>query len=140
MDPIPRLMARLNSARLADVDVASGSQLYADMACQLCMMTSSLHQAYVILDMPTVHTDVTIISCRRHPYLGQSCGSGNLVFGSGQPIRAKKTRAARLCAWPATSLAHDGACGHFQRLILMLFSLVASSLPPLHSGMVKTQF
>jgi len=44
----------------------------------------------------TIHTDVTIMSCWRHPYPGQSCGSGHLVFGSGYPIRAKKMHGARL--------------------------------------------
>jgi hypothetical protein len=81
----------------------------------------------------TVHDDVTITSGWRHSwhvyctwghhlYPGQSHGSGQLVFGSGQPIRAKKTRGAS-----------------FRRPISTLFSSVASSLPPLHGGMVKTQ-
>ena len=43
-------------------------------------------------------------------------------------------------AWPATLPARDSACGHFRRLISTRFSTVASSLRPLHSGMVKTQF
>jgi len=73
--------------------------------CWLCMMMSHLHQVDVILGMPIVHANVTITSWWRHHYPGQSHGSGQMVFGSGQPIRAKKTRAtrgARLCAWPAT--------------------------------------
>ena len=41
-----------------------------------------------------------------HPYPSQSCESVRLVFGSGQPIRAKKTRGMRLRAWPACSSAH----------------------------------
>ena len=84
--------------------------------------------------MLTVHVDVIITSGWHHPwhayctcwchlYPGQSHGSAQLVFGSGQPIRAKKTRGTR-----------------FRRPILTLFSPVASSLPPLHNGMVKTQF
>jgi len=118
---IPRLAARLgfktarlNSARLGSArgwwcgrwvplcwrvcwlvdDVA------ADMACLLCMLTSHLHQADVIPGMPTVHADITIMSCWCHLYPGQSHGSGQLVFGSGQPIRAKKTRGThgRVCA------------------------------------------
>ena len=51
------------------------------------------------------HDDVIIIRVshmgRVNWYSGQSYGSGQLVFGSGQPIRAKKTRVtrgARLCA------------------------------------------
>jgi hypothetical protein len=81
--------------------------------------------------MPTVHADVAIMSCWRHPYPGQPRGSGQLVFGSGQPIRAKKTRVASHLA---------GACGYFQRSISTQFSPVASSLPPIQIGMVKTQF
>jgi len=114
-----------------------------DMARWLCMMMSHLHQADVILGMPTVHSDVTITSCWHHHYPGQSHGSGQLVFGLGQPIRAKKTRVtrgARLCAWPATSPSRDDAWGRFWCPISTSFSPVASSLPPLHSGMVKTQF
>jgi hypothetical protein len=34
--------------------------------------------------------------------------------------------------------ACDGACGRFRHPISTRFSIVASSLPPLHSGMVKT--
>jgi len=34
----------------------------------------------------------------------------------------------------------DGECGHVRRPILTSFSPVASSRPPLHSGMVKTPF
>ena len=114
------------------------SLLCADMA-----LTSWLHHADVILGMPALHDDVIIMSCWRHPCPGQSHGSGQLVFGSGQPIEAKKTRVtrgARLWAWPATSPERDGAWGRFWRLILTPFSPVGSSLPPLHSGMVKTQF
>jgi hypothetical protein len=83
----------------------------------LCMLTSSLA---CLLCMMT--------SQLRHPYPGQSSGSSRLVFGSGQLIRAKTgdTRGQqpyrRVTAFPTR------------------FSPVASSLPPLHSGMVKTQF
>ena len=76
------------------------------------MMTSSLHQS-------TVHC------------------------GSGQPIRVKKTRGtrgARLRAWVDALPESDGECDHVRRPILTSFSLVASSCPPLHSGMVKTPF
>jgi len=45
------------------------------------------------------HDDVIIIRVshmgRVNWYSGQSYGSGQLVFGSGQPIRAKKTRVTR---------------------------------------------
>jgi hypothetical protein len=108
----------------------------AAMACLLCMLTSHLHQADVIPSMPTVHADITIMSCWRHSYLGQPCGSG-------QPIRAKKTcdtRGARLRAWANALPESDGECGHVQRPILTPFSPVASYRPPLHSGMVTTLF
>jgi len=158
---IPRLAARLgfttarlNSARLGSArgwwcgrwvplcwhvcwlvdDVAD------DMACLLCMLTSHLHQADVIPGMPTVHADITIVSYWHHYYPGQPCGSGQLVFGSGQPIRAKKTRGARLRTWADALPESDGECGHVRHPILTPFSPVASSRPPLHGGMVKTQF
>jgi hypothetical protein len=111
-----------------------------DMTCLLCMLTSHLDQADVIPCMPTVHADITIMSCWRHSYPGQPCGSSQLVFGSGQPIRAKKTRGARLRAWADALPESDGECGHVWRPILTPFSPVASSRPPLQSGMVKTPF
>ena len=66
-----------HSARLESGDVEGGSHLMtwlltsrwlvydvaADMACLLCMMTSPLHQADVIMGRATVHADVTITSC-----------------------------------------------------------------------------
>jgi len=61
----------------------------------------------------------------------------------GQPIQAKKTRGtrgARLRAWADALPESDGECGHVRRPILTSFSPVASSRPPLHSGMVKTPF
>ena len=103
----------------------------------LYMMMSQLHHANVIPGMSTVHDDVTFTSCGCHPYPGQPHGSGQLVFGSGQLIRVKKTR---LRAWTDALPESDGECGHVRRPILTPFSPLASSLPPLHSGMVKTQF
>jgi hypothetical protein len=50
-----------------------------------CQLTGRWH------GMPTGHADVTVMSCWCHPYPGQSHGSVYLVFGSGQPIRVKKT-------------------------------------------------
>jgi hypothetical protein len=141
--------ARLNLARLATDDLAGGPTV------RTWHLTGRWHDMPTVHDdvtitsgwchpyMPTVHADITITSCWRHQYHGQSHGSGQLVFGSGQPIRVKKTcgtRGARLCAWTATSSLCGGACVHVRRLILMPFSPVASSLPPLHNGMFKTQF
>ena len=97
------------------------------------MMTSSLHQGDVILCMSIVHHD-TIHHDTVHN------GSGHLVFGSGQPIRVKKTRGARLRAWADALPESDGECGHVRRPSLTSFSPVASSRPPLQSGMVKTPF
>jgi len=85
------------------------------------------------------HGDVMMTSS----YPGLARGSGRLVFGSGRVIRVRRTRVtrgARLCAWLATLTARDGACGLCRRPISTRFSTVASSLAPLHSGMVKTQF
>ncbi|KAJ6935030.1 hypothetical protein NC652_010120 [Populus alba x Populus x berolinensis] len=56
---------------------------------------------------------------------------------SGQLIRVKKTRGARLSAWADTLPESDGECGHVRRPILMPFSPVASYRPPLHSGMAS---
>jgi len=68
-------------------------------------------------------------------------GSTGIRVGSTHPGEEDRvTRGARLCAWPDYSPARDGACGHVRRPISTPFSPVASSLPPLHSGMVKTQF
>jgi hypothetical protein len=106
----------------------------------LYMMMSQLHHANVIPGMSTVHDDVTFTSCGCHPYPGQPHGSGQLVFGSGKLIRVKKTRGARLRAWTDALPESDGECGHVRRPILTSFSPVASSWPPLHSGMVKTPF
>jgi hypothetical protein len=95
-----------------------------------CQLTGRWH------GMPTWHAGVMLMSWWRHSYPG-------LARGSGQPIRVKKTRVTRggrLCAWPATLLARDDVCERFWRSISTPFSPVASSLPPLHSGMVNTQF
>jgi hypothetical protein len=59
-------------------------------------------------------------------------GSTGIQIGSAHPGEED--------AWADALPERDGACGHVRRLILMLFSPVASSLRPLHSGMVKTQF
>jgi hypothetical protein len=88
------------------------------MTCLLCMMMSPLHQADVILARVTVHADVTVTWVgSAHPGEEDACD-----------------------AWPATPPARDGACSRFRRPISTLFSPVASSLPPLHNDMVKTQF
>ena len=68
-------------------------------------------------------------------------GSGTWVGSSG--IRVGSAHPGEEDAWGAwadDSQECDGTCGHVRCPILTPFSLVASSLPPLHSGMVKTQF
>ena len=118
--------ARLNPAQLAADDVVVGPTMLT------CQMTGRWH------GMPTVHACVMIMSWWHHPYPGLAHRSGRLVFGSGQLIRVKKPRGARLCAGAVTSPARDSAWRLFRRQILTRFSPMASSLPPLHSGMVKT--
>jgi len=117
------LLAQLNSARGWWVPLCwRVSWLVTDMTCWLCMMTSWLH-----------HDDVILIR------VSLWVGSSGIQVESA--IRAKKTRGshvARWCAWAASSPARVGACGHARRPISTPFSPVASSLPPLHSGMVKT--
>ena len=80
--------------------------------------------------------DVIITVCWRHYYPGQPRGSGRLVFGSGQPIRAKKkhvTRGARLRAWTVTSSTREGVFdvrfrrGFHQWLRLFLLYIVVWS-------------
>jgi len=91
-------LARLNSAQL-------GSWLVTwqvGPTVLTCQLTGRWHV------MPTVHDGVMLTEWWRHSHPGLARGSGHLVFGSGQPIRAKKTRVmrgARLCAWAATLLA-----------------------------------
>jgi hypothetical protein len=112
-----------------------------------CQLTGRWHV------MPTVHVDITLTSgwchpwhancaCWHHNYVMLTSSISELVawVGSGQPIRVKKTRGARLRAWANALPESDGECGHVRRPILTSFSPVASSLPPLHSGMVKRQF
>ena len=61
-------------------------------------------------------------------------------------IRVGSTHPGEEDAWGASARVadalpeSDGECGHVRRPILTPFSPLASSLPPLHSGMVKTQF
>jgi len=65
-------------------------------------------------------------------------GSTGIWVGSAHPGEEEEWHAwgvsARVGRCPA------GECGHVRRPILTPFSPVASSRPPLHSGMVKTQF
>ena len=64
--------------------------------------------------MPTMHAGVMLTTWWRHYHPGLARGSGHLVFGSGQPIWAKKTRVTRgtrLCAWAVTSPARADVSG-----------------------------
>jgi hypothetical protein len=70
-------------------------------------------------------------------------GSGTWVGSSGIRVGSGHSGEEDACdAWRASVrvASHpDGACVRFRRPISTRFSTVASSLPPLHSGMVKTQ-
>jgi hypothetical protein len=66
---------------------------------------------------------------------------GRVIWHSGRATHPGDEDA--WCAsvrWANALPESDGECGHVRRPILTLFSPVASSLPPLHGGMVKTQF
>jgi hypothetical protein len=118
-----------NSAWLMTDDVAGGSH-YADVSADWSL---------------TWHANC---ACWHHNYaMLTSSLSGSVLWVEssgirvGSAIRAKKTRGSRVarwCAWAASSPARVGACGHVPRQNFTPFSPVASSLPPLHSGMVKT--
>jgi len=108
------------------------------MACLLCMLTSQLHQVDVILVMqlcmltPQLHDDDVIIIRVSH--------IGRVNWYSGRVGSAHLGKEDVWHAWADASPERDGSCDHVRCLILTPFSPVASSLPPLHSGMVKTQF
>ena len=111
-----------NSAWLMTDDVAGGSHyadVSADMACQLCMLTSQLCHADVIL------IRVSLVG-RVIWYSGRVCPSGRRrrVASRGQP--------------PLRRVLARAGMSHVR--IFLPFSPVALSLPPLHSGMVKTPF
>jgi hypothetical protein len=79
------------------------------------------------------HADVMMTSSLSGS--GTWVGSSGIRVGSAHPGGEDTWRASvRVASHPA------GACGRFRRQISTQFSTVASSLPPLHSGMVKTQF
>jgi hypothetical protein len=139
LDSIPRLAARLHSAWLLSARLNS-SRLAADD------VVGGPHYADVSADWSlTWHANC---ACWRHNYVMlMSFLSGSVLWvGSsgirvGSAIRAKKTRGSRVarwCAWAASSPARVGACGHVPCQNFAPFSPVASSLPLLHSGMVKT--
>jgi hypothetical protein len=146
--------ARLFLARLA-VDDEAGESHYDDVS-----LTGHWH------GMLTVHADVTFTSgwCYhwhayyawwRHIYIKlmsslaclmcmmTSSLSRSAMWDGSTSVWVGSTHSGEEDAcdvWPATSLERDGAWARFQRSISTPFSQVALSLPPLHSGMVKTQF
>ena len=73
-----------------------------------------------------------------------SSGSGTWVGSSGIRVGSAHPGKEDACdVWRASVRvdSHSASeCGCFRRPISMRFSTVASSLPPLHSGIVKTQF
>jgi hypothetical protein len=69
--------------------------------------------------------------------------SGSAMWVGSTGIRVGSAHPGEEDAWHAWANAlseSDGECGHVRRPILTSFSPVASSRPPLHGGMVKTQF
>jgi len=81
----------------------------------------------------------------RHAYVMMTSslsGSGMWVGSFGIRVESAHPGEEDACdAWRASvRVGSNGAWGHFRRPISTRFSTVASSLPPLHSGMVKTQF
>jgi len=110
-----------------------------------CQLTGRWHGTLTVHDdvtltscwrhpgMPTVHADVTITSWWRHHYPGLSHGSGQLVFGSDQPIWAKKTRGTRgppprrrVGARAATSDVRFRRCFHQWLRLFLLYTVVWS--------------
>ena len=97
-DPVARKISYIGSypsarssalTQLASTRLGSAHDWWCGRWVPTCQLTGRWH------GMPTVHADVIIMSCWHHPYPGRSRGSGQLVFGSSQPIRAKKTHGAR---------------------------------------------
>jgi hypothetical protein len=89
-------------------------------------------------------------ACWRDAYImmmSSLSGSGTWVASSGIQVGSAHPDEEDACdawrasgAWPATSPTRDDTCGCFRHQISTRFLPVASSLPPLHSSMVKTQF
>jgi hypothetical protein len=134
-DPVARRLCCTESYPSARGSAKLGSRLmtwHVGPTMLTCMMTGHWHGMLTgrwlgILASRLRHADVILIR----------------VWHVGRLIRVKKTCVTcgvRLCAWAVSSPMRDSACGGFQRPISMRFSIVASSRPPLHSGMVKTQF
>jgi len=113
-------------------DVAGGT--HCDDLSDDCTMT--WHADWTMTCLLTMYTGVMITSCRRHPYPGLTRGSGRLVFGLAHPGEEDVCDAWRAYVRVGSNLA--GACRRFRRPISTRFLKVASSLPSLHSGMVKT--
>jgi len=115
-----------------------GCWLVADLACWLCMMTSSLHHADVIMGHAYCawwrhilrHDDVILSGSATW------VGSTGIWVGSAHP--GEEDTWHTWGAWADALPERDGSCGQIRRPILTPFSPVASSLPPLHSGMFKT--
>jgi hypothetical protein len=108
--------------------------------CWLCMMTSWLHHNDVI----SGHV-YCVWWCHYYVMLTSSLsrsamwvGSTDIRVGSAHPGEEDACDAWRASIRVASHPV--GACGSFRSPISTRFSTVASSLPPLHSGMVKTQF
>ena len=69
--------------------------------------------------------------------------SGSVTWAGSTGIQVGSAHPGEEDAWGAWADAlpeSDGECGHVRRPILTPFSPMASSRPPLHSGIVKTPF
>jgi hypothetical protein len=142
---IPRLAARLDSTRLPADDVADGSQCadmsadwsltwHADCAwwCHTYIMLTSSWHAYC--------------ACWCHYYIMMTSSlSGSVAWVGSTGIWVGSAHPNEEDAWhtwgTSERVGHHliGAWGRV-RPCPTSFLPVASSLPPLHSGMVKTQF
>jgi hypothetical protein len=68
---------------------------------------------------------------------------GSVTWAGSTGIQVGSAHPGEEDAWGAWADAlpeSDEECGHVRRPILTPFSPMASSRPPLHSGMVKTSF
>ena len=129
--PSARSSAQLNLARLNSAQLGSRLVTWQVGPIMLtCQLTWHAHYA-----------------CWRHAYdmmTSLSSGSGTWVGSSGIRVgSAHLGEEDTYDAWHTSVRVGShlaSACGCFRRQISTRFSTVASSLPPLHGGMVKTQF
>jgi hypothetical protein len=89
--------------------------------------------------MSTVHAGVMVTSSLSG--FGTWVRSSGIRVGSAHPGEEDACAAWRASVRVASNFTGiDGVWGRFRHPISTLFSSVTSSLPPLHTGMVRTQF